>query len=403
MDMKFYMQQLLEQIEVIQRGALELIDKQELLQKMQKGVPLRVKAGFDPTAPDLHLGHLVLLNKLSQLQALGHEVYFLIGDFTAMIGDPSGKNATRPPLSQEEVLANAETYSAQVFKVLDPQKTHVVFNSEWMRKLSAEDLIHIAAAYTVARMLERDDFSKRFKNGFPIAIHEFLYPLLQGYDSVVLDTDLEIGGNDQKFNLLVGRELQKHFGKAPQCVLLLPLLEGTDGVQKMSKSLGNTIALNDPPEEMFGKIMSISDTLMWRYYELLSSQSLLAIAHLKKEVDEGRNPMEIKMDLAYELVARLWSAPLALRAKEVFIQRFRQGKIPDDVPVFHLSGDTMPLVHALKQAGLVQSTAEAVRLIEQGAVKIDGAKVNDRYMKLTAGKTHLVQVGKRRIGKIDLR
>jgi tyrosyl-tRNA synthetase len=403
MDMKFYMQQLLEQIEVIQRGALELIDKQELLQKMQKGVPLRVKAGFDPTAPDLHLGHLVLLNKLSQLQALGHEVYFLIGDFTAMIGDPSGKNATRPPLSQEEVLANAETYSAQVFKVLDPQKTHVVFNSEWMRKLSAEDLIHIAAAYTVARMLERDDFSKRFKNGFPIAIHEFLYPLLQGYDSVVLNVDLEIGGSDQKFNLLVGRELQKHFGKAPQCVLLLPLLEGTDGVQKMSKSLGNTIALNDPPEEMFGKIMSISDTLMWRYYELLSSQSLLAIAHLKKEVDEGRNPMEIKMDLAYELVARLWSAPLALRAKEVFIQRFRQGKIPDDVPVFHLSGDTMPLVHALKQAGLVQSTAEAVRLIEQGAVKIDGEKITDRYMNLAAGKTYLVQVGNRSIVKIDLR
>ena len=402
MNTKFDMQQLLEQIEIIQRGSLELIHKEELLQKMQKGAPLRVKAGFDPTAPDLHLGHLVLLNKLSQLQALGYEVYFLIGDFTAMIGDPSGKNVTRPPLSQEAVLANAKTYSAQVFKVLDQQKTHVVFNSEWLQKLSAKDLIHIAAAYTVARMLERDDFSKRFKNGFPIAIHEFLYPLLQGYDSVVLNADLEIGGNDQKFNLLVGRDLQKHFGKAPQCVLLLPLLEGTDGVQKMSKSLGNTIALNDPPEEMFGKLMSISDTLMWRYYELLSSQSLTAIARLKKEVDEGKNPMEIKMDLAYELVARLWSAPLALRAKEAFIQRFRQGKMPDDIQVFHLPAETTPLVHALKKSGLVNSTAEAIRLIEQGAIKVDGEKISNRYVNLDAGQTYLVQVGKRRIGKIVL-
>jgi tyrosyl-tRNA synthetase len=397
------MHSVLAPLEIIKRGALELIDEKEMLQKLQKGKPLRVKAGFDPTAPDLHLGHLVLLNKLAQLQAMGHDVYFLIGDFTAMIGDPSGKNMTRPPLSPEAVKMNAKTYSDQVFKVLSQEKTKVVFNSEWMERLSASDLIRIAATYTVARMLERDDFSKRFKNGVPIAIHEFLYPLLQGYDSVVLEADLEIGGNDQKFNLLVGRELQKHFGKEPQCVLLLPLLEGTDGVQKMSKSLGNTIALNDPPEEMFGKIMSISDTLMWRYYELLSSRSLAEIEHLQQAVEAGKNPMEIKMDLACELVSRLWGEGLAQQAKESFIQRFRQGKIPDDVPVFHLPVETIPVVYALKQVGLVQSTAEAVRLIEQGAVKIDGEKITDRYMNLAAGKTYLVQVGKRRIGKIDLR
>jgi tyrosyl-tRNA synthetase len=396
------MHSVLAQLEIIKRGALELIDEKEILQKLQKGKPLRVKAGFDPTAPDLHLGHLVLLNKLAQLQTMGHDVYFLIGDFTAMIGDPSGKNITRPPLSPEAVKMNAKTYSDQVFKVLSQEKTKVVFNSEWMDRLSASDLIRIAAAYTVARMLERDDFSKRFKNGVPIAIHEFLYPLLQGYDSVVLEADLEIGGNDQKFNLLVGRELQKHFGKEPQCVLLLPLLEGTDGVQKMSKSLGNTIALNDPPEEMFGKIMSISDTLMWRYYELLSSRSMAEIEHLQRAVEAGQNPMEIKMDLACELVGRLWGESLAQEAKERFIQRFRQGKIPDDVPVFHLPVETIALVHALKQVGLVHSTAEAVRLIEQGAVKVDGEKITDRYMNLAAGKTYLVQVGKRRIGKIDL-
>ncbi len=387
---------------VIKRGCDELLIEEELEQKLKTGKPLRVKAGFDPTAPDLHLGHFVLLNKLRQLQDLGHHALFLIGDFTGMIGDPSGKNITRPPLSREEIAENAQTYSEQVFKILKREQTEVVFNSSWMDKLKAADIIRLAATYTVARMLERDDFAKRYKGNQAIAIHEFLYPLVQGYDSVALKSDLELGGTDQKFNLLIGRELQKHFGQSPQCILTLPLLEGLDGVNKMSKSLGNYVGINDPPQEIFGKLMSVSDTLMWRYIELLSFEPLETVAHWKKEVQEGRNPRDIKVTLAQEIVARFHGKKAAHDALSDFEARFKQGVLPDEIPEKTLQGGKagLPIAQILKQAGLTGSTSEAMRMIEQGGVKLNGEKVADKLLNLKKGETAVLQVGKRKFARV---
>jgi tyrosyl-tRNA synthetase len=364
----------------IKRGAHELLLEVELKQKLALGRPLRVKAGFDPTAPDLHLGHTVLLNKMRQLQDLGHHALFLIGDFTGMIGDPTGKNTTRPPLSREQVLENAQSYRDQVYKVLDPERTEVVFNSTWMDKFSAVDLIKLAATHTVARMLERDDFGKRYKSNQPIAIHEFIYPLVQGYDSVALKADIELGGTDQKFNLLMGRELQKHFGQPAQCVLTMPLLEGLDGVNKMSKSMGNYIGITDSPQDMFGKLMSISDILMWRYLELLSFRKLNEIARWRVEVEEGRNPRDIKVLLAQEIVERFHSGEVAERALAEFEARFRQGVLPDDMPEVNVSalGGSIVVTQLLKQSGLVDGTSEAMRMILQGAVRLDGQRVSDK-------------------------
>ncbi|WP_435628649.1 tyrosine--tRNA ligase [Candidatus Ferrigenium straubiae] len=388
----------------IKRGAHELLVEDELKQRLAPGRPLRVKAGFDPTAPDLHLGHTVLLNKMRQLQDLGHQALFLIGDFTGMIGDPTGKNATRPPLTREQVLQNAQSYRDQVFKVLDPEKTEIVFNSAWMDKLGAADLIKLAATSTVARMLERDDFGKRYKANQPIAIHEFLYPLVQGYDSVALRADIELGGTDQKFNLLMGRELQKHYGQAPQCVLTMPLLEGLDGVNKMSKSLGNYIGITDTPQDMFGKLMSISDTLMWRYLELLSFRSLNEIAGWRAEVEQGRNPRDIKVMLAQEIVARFHSQKAAVGALAEFEARFRQGLLPDDMPEITVAGmdGQIGIAQLLKQAGLVASTSEALRMIDAGAVKLDGEKVSDRGLQIKAGTVVVAQVGKRKFGRVSV-
>ena len=389
----------------IKRGAHELLLEAELQQKLATGRPLRVKAGFDPTAPDLHLGHTVLLNKMRQLQDLGHHALFLIGDFTGMIGDPSGKNTTRPPLSREQIMENAQSYRDQVFKVLDAEKTEIVFNSTWMDKFNAADLIKLAATHTVARMLERDDFSKRYKSNQPIAIHEFIYPLVQGYDSVALKADIELGGTDQKFNLLMGRELQKHYGQPAQCVLTMPLLEGLDGVNKMSKSLGNYIGITDTPQEMFGKLMSISDDLMWRYIELLSFVSLSQIQHWKKEVKEGRNPMDIKITFAQEIVERFHSKPDADYALEDFQDRHSHGGIPDQMPEVTLAAGTEPvlLTQILKQAGLTSGTSEAMRMIEQGGVKLNGEKVSDKALKLGAGPPFVAQVGKRKFARITIR
>jgi tyrosyl-tRNA synthetase len=389
----------------IKRGAHELLLEAELQQKLATGRPLRVKAGFDPTAPDLHLGHTVLLNKMRQLQDLGHHALFLIGDFTGMIGDPSGKNTTRPPLSREQIMENAQSYRDQVFKVLDPEKTEIVFNSTWMDKFNAADLIKLAATHTVARMLERDDFSKRYKSNQPIAIHEFIYPLVQGYDSVALKADIELGGTDQKFNLLMGRELQKHYGQPAQCVLTMPLLEGLDGVNKMSKSLGNYIGITDTPQEMFGKLMSISDDLMWRYIELLSFVSLSQIQHWKKEVKEGRNPMDIKITFAQEIVERFHSKPDADYALEDFQDRHSHGGIPDQMPEVTLAAGTEPvlLTQILKQAGLTSGTSEAMRMIEQGGVKLNGEKISDKALKLGAGPPFVAQVGKRKFARITIR
>jgi tyrosyl-tRNA synthetase len=389
----------------IKRGAHELLLEAELQQKLATGRPLRVKAGFDPTAPDLHLGHTVLLNKMRQLQDLGHHALFLIGDFTGMIGDPSGKNTTRPPLSREQIMENAQSYRDQVFKVLDPEKTEIVFNSTWMDKFDAADLIKLAATHTVARMLERDDFSKRYKSNQPIAIHEFIYPLVQGYDSVALKADIELGGTDQKFNLLMGRELQKHYGQPAQCVLTMPLLEGLDGVNKMSKSLGNYIGITDTPQEMFGKLMSISDDLMWRYIELLSFVSLSQIQHWKKEVKEGRNPMDIKITFAQEIVERFHSKPDADYALEDFQDRHSHGGIPDQMPEVTLAAGTEPvlLTQILKQAGLTSGTSEAMRMIEQGGVKLNGEKISDKALKLGAGPPFVAQVGKRKFARITIR
>jgi tyrosyl-tRNA synthetase len=389
-------------LDLIKRGCDELLLEDELKQKLALGRPLRIKAGFDPTAPDLHLGHTVLLNKMRQLQELGHHALFLIGDFTGMIGDPTGKNATRPPLSREQVLENAQSYRDQVFKVLDPAKTEVVFNSTWMDKFSAVDLIKLAATHTVARMLERDDFDKRYRNGQPIAIHEFIYPLVQGYDSVALKADMELGGTDQKFNLLMGRELQKHYGQPAQCVLTMPLLEGLDGVNKMSKSLGNYIGITEPPQEIFGKLMSVSDDLMWRYLELLSSEPMSTINKWREETAQGRNPRDIKVLMAQELVARFHSRRAAEDALAEFEARFKQGVLPEDMPEKTVASadGSIGIAHLLKQAGLVDSTSEAVRMIGQGAVKLDGAKVEDKALQLPAGAVVVAQVGKRKFARV---
>ncbi len=392
-----------EQLAVIKRGADELLIEAELVEKLKKGKPLRIKAGFDPTAPDLHLGHTVLINKLRQFQELGHHVLFLIGDFTGMIGDPTGKSATRPPLTAEQVQENAKSYTAQVFKILKPEQTEVVFNSKWLTELGAAGMLKLAASHTVARMLERDDFSKRYKNNQPIAIHEFLYPLLQGYDSVALKADVELGGTDQKFNLLMGRELQKQAGEAQQCVLTMPLLEGLDGVNKMSKSLGNYIGIAESPEIIFAKIMSISDELMWRYIELLSFESLDAIAQWKAQVAAGENPRNIKVRFAQEIVARFHSHAEAEKALSDFQTRAKGG-IPDEVPEISIAidADAIGIAQLLKLAGLVESTSEAYRAIDQGGVKIDSEKVTDKHLSLNKGVTVVAQVGKRKFAKITL-
>lgn len=387
----------------IKRGADEILLEEELIAKLKEGKPLKIKAGFDPTAPDLHLGHTVLLNKLRTFQQLGHEVIFLIGDFTGLIGDPTGKNITRKPLSKEDVLANAETYKEQVFKILDPAKTTIRFNSEWMDQLGAAGMIKLAASQTVARMLERDDFKKRYAGGQPIAIHEFLYPLVQGWDSVALEADVELGGTDQRFNLLMGRELQKEQGQRQQTVLMMPLLEGLDGVQKMSKSLGNYIGITDSPTEMFGKIMSISDDLMWRYFYLLSFRPVEEIKGLKTRVEEGANPRDIKIELAKEIIARFHSDEDAEAAHQDFIQRFQKNAIPDDMPEVELAlGEGLAIGNLLKDAGLVASTSQARQMIKQGAVKIDGEKVSDEKLVVSETGESVYQVGKRKFARVTL-
>ncbi len=393
-----------EQLEILQRGASEILKLDELEKKLDRGKPLHVKAGFDPTAPDLHLGHTVLLTKMRQFQELGHRVTFLIGDFTGMIGDPSGKNATRPTLTREEVQANAETYAQQVFKVLDRERTQIDFNSRWMGDMDAAGLIRLASQYTVARMLERDDFKKRYADERPIAIHEFLYPIVQGYDSVAMKADVELGGTDQKFNLLVGRTLQQALGQEPQIVLTTPLLEGTDGVQKMSKSLDNYIGIAEPAEEMFGKLMSISDELMWRYFELLSLRPTAELAALKDAVADGMNPRDAKFELCLELVGRYHSKDAAAAAQSAFQSRFAQGQLPEDLPTTALScpADGLAIGHIIKQAGLAGSTSEALRLVDQGAVRVDGERISDRQRRLPAGSEFVVQVGKRRVARVAL-
>ena len=393
-----------EQIAELTRGTEEVLPEGGLEAKLKEGRTLVVKAGFDPTAPDLHIGHTVLINKMRQFQQFGHDVVFLIGDFTGMIGDPSGKNATRPALSPEEIKANAETYAQQIFKILDEDKTRVEFNSTWMGKMDAAGLIKLAAHHTVARMLERDDFSKRYKGGEPISIHELLYPLVQGYDSVALKADVELGGTDQKFNLLVGRQLQQDFGQKPQIVITTPLLEGLYGVQKMSKSLGNYIGITDAPGDMFGKIMSISDDLMWRYFEVLSFRSLDDINALKKSVADGMNPRDAKFELGQEIVARFHSEADAADAKQEFVSRFQQGAMPEQIPEVTLASQDgkLGIAHLLKGAELVSSTTDAFRMIKQGAVKIDGQRVEDRALHLDAGTTHVYQVGKRKFARVSL-
>jgi len=392
-------------IAIIGRGTQEILMEDALRDKLSQGRPLRIKAGFDPTAPDLHLGHTVLINKLRQFQELGHQVLFLIGDFTGMIGDPTGKSATRAPLTRDQVIANAKTYEQQVFRILDPERTQVLFNSRWMDEMRAADLVQLAAQHTVARMLERDDFATRFKSEQPIAIHEFLYPLVQGYDSVVLEADIELGGTDQKFNLLVGRRLQEAYGQPPQVVITLPILEGLDGVRKMSKSLGNYIGITDAPEDMFGKLMSISDQLMWRYSELLSVRPMSEIEAWHRAVAEGGNPRDIKFGLAMELVSRFHDPSAAQRAKEDFIARFRNKTMPEDMPQIILpawDGGRLPIANLLKEAGLVKSTSEAMRQIDQGAVRVDGERIDDRKLNIAAGTTHSYQVGKRRFARVTV-
>ena len=389
----------------IKRGAEEILLEDELLEKLKKGKPLKIKAGFDPTAPDLHLGHTVLINKLRQFQQQGHEVIFLIGDFTGMIGDPTGKNVTRKPLTKEDVLSNAETYKEQVFKILDPTKTTVAFNSTWMDKLGAAGMLKLASRQTVARMMERDDFKKRYAGGQAIAIHEFMYPLVQGWDSVALEADVELGGTDQKFNLLMGRELQKSEGQRPQTVLMMPLLEGLDGVQKMSKSLNNYIGITDAPNEMFGKIMSISDDLMWRYYELLSFKPIETISGYKEAIASGSNPRDVKIDLAKELIERFHDTEAAEAAHQEFINRFQKGALPDDMPELDIVTETgeIAIANLLKEAGLVASTSEAMRMIKQGAAKIEGEKITDNKLVIKAGSSAVYQVGKRKFAKITLK
>jgi tyrosyl-tRNA synthetase len=393
-----------QQIAELGRGASEVLTLPELQKKLQRGTPLRVKAGFDPTAPDLHLGHTVLLNKMRQFQQFGHEVTFLIGDFTGMIGDPTGRNATRPALTITEIQANARTYESQVFKILDRERTHIDFNSRWLSPLTAADVVRLTAHYTVARMLERDDFAKRYKANQPISIHEFLYPLAQGYDSVAMRADVELGGTDQKFNLLVGRTLQEAYGQDRQVVITMPLLEGTDGVNKMSKSLGNYIGIAEDPDSMFGKLMSISDALMWRYYELLSFRALADIATLRREAEQGRNPRDIKLELAHEITARFHDAAAATRAQSNFMSRVSDKAVPQDLPVKVIAVEAagLRLANLLKEAGLAASTSEANRKIEEGAVKIDGVKVGDRGLTLMAGAEHVFQLGARRFARVRL-
>ncbi len=395
------------QLALIKRGIDELLVESELLEKLKEGRPLRIKAGFDPTAPDLHLGHTVLINKLRHFQELGHKVMFLIGDFTGMIGDPTGKNVTRPPLSREQIVENARTYQDQVFRILDPAQTEICFNSTWLESLGSAGMIRLAAQHTVARMLERDDFSKRYAAQQSIAIHEFLYPLCQGYDSVAMKADVELGGTDQKFNLLVGRELQKHYGQPPQCILMMPLLEGLDGVNKMSKSLGNYIGITEPPREIFGKLMSIPDELMWRYYDLLSFRTAEEIAGYRREAEAGRNPRDIKVLLAQEIVARFHSKAAAEEALQEFEARFRHGSLPEDMPELTLNvnapaGTGLPIIQILKQAGLTSSTSEALRMIGQGGVRLNGEKLADKDLALAAGDTFVLQVGKRKYARITL-
>ncbi|MBS0327123.1 MAG: tyrosine--tRNA ligase [Proteobacteria bacterium] len=392
-------------VAVFRRGADELLVETELRTKLARGEPLTIKEGFDPTRPDLHLGHTVQFNKLRQLQDLGHRIVFLIGDFTGLIGDPTGRNVTRPPLSREEIDANAKTYTDQVFLILDRDRTEVAFNSKWLSALGADGMIRLAARYTVARMLERDDFAKRFKSEQPIAIHEFLYPLAQGYDSVALEADVELGGTDQKFNLLVGRELQRHYGQEPQCILTLPLLEGLDGVNKMSKSLDNYVGITEAPASMFGKLMSISDTLMWRYYDLLSFRDAGEIAALRRECEAGRNPRDAKVMLAQEIVARFHSKGAAEAALSGFEARFREHKVPDDMPevTLHAGGPGMPIAQLARQAGVVESTSEALRLIAQRGLRVDGDTVIDRALVVAAGTTVVVQAGKRRFARVTVK
>lgn len=393
-----------EQIAELKRGVAEILVEAELLKKLKRGKPLVIKAGFDPTAPDLHLGHTVLINKMRRFQDFGHEVVFLIGDFTGLIGDPTGRNATRPPLTSDEVQANAATYQRQVCKILDPEKTRIDFNSRWFGSMPAAGLIQLAGKYTVARMLERDDFNKRFKAGQPIAIHEFLYPLVQGYDSVALKADVELGGTDQKFNLLMGRHLQDGQGQEPQVVMTMPLLEGLDGVNKMSKSLGNYIAINDSPDEMFGKLMSISDELMWRYFELLSFRSNAEISTLRNEVQSGRNPRDVKFELGREIVARFHDSKAARAVEENFVARFQKGQIPENLRKIKVRADgpDMKLALILKNAGLAASSSAAYRLLEQGAVRVGGEKISDRDIKLKAGSTYVIQAGKREFAEVTI-
>ena len=391
-----------EALELIKRGSDELISEEELVRKLKQGRPLRIKLGLDPTAPDLHLGHTVVLNKMRHFQDLGHTVQFLIGDFTGMIGDPSGKNQTRPPLSREQILENAKSYRTQMARILDPERTQVLFNSKWSDELGAEGMIRLAARYTVARILERDDFAKRLRASQPIAVHELLYPLMQGYDSVAMKADVELGGTDQKFNLLVGRELQKDFGQEQQCILTMPLLEGLDGKDKMSKSLGNYVGIAEPPREIFGKLMSVSDEMMWRYIELLSFAPAATLRQWRAEVTDGRNPRDVKALFAQEIVERFHGAAAAQAAREEFEQRFRHGVLPEDMPVVTLRSpaEGLPIAQVLKQAGLVPSVSEAARMIEQGGVKLDGAKLADKALRLAPGTVVVAQVGKRRFARI---
>jgi len=391
-------------LEIVRRGAVDLIDEAELRGKLRSARKLRIKLGLDPTAPDLHLGHTVVINKLRHFQELGHQVQFLIGDFTGLIGDPTGKNQTRLPLSREQIVANAQSYRDQVFKILDPEKTQILFNSEWSDKLGAEGIIRLAAKYTVSQLLERDDFSRRFREERPIAVHELLYPLMQGYDSVAMKADVELGGTDQKFNLLVGRQLQRQWGQEPQCILTMPLLEGLDGKEKMSKSLGNYVGIAEPPQEIFGKLMSVSDELMWRYIELLSFEPVSTVRQWKTQVAEGANPRDVKVRFAREIVARFHGAEAARKAQDDFEQRFRRGEIPDDMPEVRLlyPETGLPITQLLKQLDLVPSTTEANRLIEQGGVKVNGDRVSDRMLKLAKGGTYVVQVGKRKFARVTL-
>ncbi|MCS4504217.1 tyrosine--tRNA ligase [Arhodomonas aquaeolei] len=393
-----------ESLAILRRGAEEILPENDLRARLEEGRPLRIKAGFDPTAPDLHLGHTVLINKLRQFQDLGHEVIFLIGDFTGMIGDPSGKTATRPALTPEQISENARTYEEQIFRILDPERTRVEFNSRWMGPMKAEGMIRLAAKYTVARMLERDDFHKRYEDNRSIAVHEFLYPLVQAYDSVALEADVELGGTDQKFNLLVGREIQREYGQRPQVILTMPILEGLDGVQKMSKSLGNYVGIREGADDMFGKLMSVSDDLMWRYFELLTFRPLAEIERLRQSVAEGRNPRDVKFELAEELVGRFHDAAAATRARESFIARFQKGAMPEQMQEVDLdvSGDGLGIASVLKEAGLTPSTSEALRMIKQGAVRIDGERVEDRGLTLGAGGPMVIQVGKRRFARVRL-